>query len=236
MTRKIMIVFMATLLITACQKEVPVPISIQLGTVQTEIKGNCAKLVITDTSGMVFTRDSVADEKVDTVYDIHTTLVLQLDSTFQADKMEGNLQLELLNDAGETIISAAPVDDATPDSLIAFMKKDIGEKMEIAFAGKAGKSKFLMIPKISKVLLSGFSFHELDPESLADPTITALIDKFEQLAIELNKDVKEYGWIGGGPAEEIGNMEQQLKKLKPQMSPKQLERFIYVTNHYQTRF
>ena len=80
------------------------------------------------------------------------------------------------------------------DSLMAFLKKDVGEKIEIGFAGSSEKSKFLKLDNATKVTLTGFSFHQLDPEAMADPKITSLIDKFEKLAKEINKDIKEFGY------------------------------------------
>lgn len=226
-------------LFTACQeKEKPIPMSTELAGVQLEISGSQAGLVAADTTGLIIVRDSVANEATDTIYNVRTNLTLVLDSTFTADKMEEKLLLNVLGTDGSTLVSFAPTDSMIVDSLMAFLKKGVGEKIEIGFVGSTEKSNFLKIGDATKVMLTGFSFHQLDPEALADPKITNLIDRFEKLAKEIKKDIQEYGYLGVGNAraEEIGTMRNNLLRLQQKMSPKQQERFNNVINHYETYF
>lgn len=226
-------------LFTACQeKEKPIPMSMELAGVQLEISGSQAGLVAADTTGLIIVRDSVANEATDTIYNVRTNITLMLDSTFTADKMEEKLLLNVMGTDGSTLVSLAPTDSMIVDSLMAFLKKGVGEKIEIGFAGSTEKSKFLNIENATKVMLTGFSFHELDPEAMADPKITNLINRFEKLAKEIKKDIQEFGYLGVGNAraEEIGTMRNNLLRLQQEMSPKQQERFNYIINHYETFF
>lgn len=224
---------------TACQeKENPIPMSIELEGVQLDINGSQAGLVAADTLGLIIARDSVVNEATDTIYNVSTNVTLVLDGTFIADKMEEKLLLNVIGADGTPLVSLAPTDSMIVDSLVAFLKNSVGEKIEIRFAGKTEKSKFLKLDNVTKVALTGFSFHQLDPEAMADPKITSLIDKFEKLAKEINKDIKEFGYlgVGNGRATEIGAMRIKLSSSKSKMTPKQLERFKYILSHYETEF
>ena len=226
-------------LLTACQeKEMPIPMSMELAGVQLDISGSPAGLVTADTANLIIVRDFVANEATDTIYNVRTNVILVLDSTFTADKMEEELLLNVLGADGSPLVSLAPTDSMIADSLMAFLKKRVGEKIEIEFAGNTEKSNFLQIENATKVTLAGFSFHELDPEAMADPKITSLIDKFEKLAKEINKDIREFGYIGvgNGRASEIGAIRIKLFGSKSKMTPKQLERFNYIMSHYETEF
>lgn len=226
-------------LFTACQeKEMPIPMSMELAGTQLEISGSQAGLAKADTTGLVIVRDSVANEATDTIYNVRTSVILVLDSTFTADKMEDELLLNVIGADGSTLVSLVPTDSMIVDSLMSFLKKGVGVRIEIGFAGNTEKSKFLKTGNATKVTLTGFSFHELDPEAMADPKITSLIDKFEKFAKEINKDIKEFGYMGVGNARasEIGTIRIKLSGSKSKMTPKQLERFNYIMSHYETEF
>lgn len=216
----------------ACQeKESITPMQIEVGS-QVEVVGICANNVKPDTVSLVIVRDSVTDEKTDTIFNLKTSATLILDSTFVADKMEETMQLQI-ND-----VTFVPADSALANNLITFLKSEPGTKTVIEFVCKAEKSKYLQLQNATKASITGFSFHKLDPEALADPKITSLIDKFEKLAKEIGEDIREYGdfGIGAARAEEIGSMRNKLNGMKSKMSPKQLERFQYVMSNYQTSF
>lgn len=191
---------------------------------QVEIFGNKANIVRPDTMALVIVRDSVADEKTDTIYNLKTSLTFVLDSTFMADKMEEALQLHI-ND-----ITFVPTDSACANSLIAFLKSDVGTKTVVEFTGKTERSKFLQLSNAVKVSLIGFSFHELDPEAMADPKITKLIDSYEKWINILNNAKKEnYGmlpqmYVYEGLPEAYG-LYKKLAAHESVMSPKQKERF-----------
>ena len=228
-------------LLAACnekkQEQEAIPMQVETAA-QVEISGNRASLVKADTTALVIVRDSVADEEVDTIYDIHATLTLLLDSIFIADKMEETLVLELFAADGSSLAQLTPVDTLLADSLMSFLKQEAGTAIEITFVGKIDKDYFLKLQDAANVSLSGFSFHELDPESLADPKITSQINQFEKLAKEINNDIREFGYMGVGVAraEEIAIMRIKLNGIKSDMTPKQLERFQYILSNYETQF
>ena len=217
------LVTFVTLLIACQENERPVPMQVEING-QVEIFGNKANIVRPDTMALVIVRDSVADEKTDTIYHLKTSLTFVLDSTFMADKMEEALQLHI-ND-----ITFVPTDSACANSLIAFLKSDVGTKTVVEFTGKTERSKFLQLSNAVKVSLIGFSFHELDPEAMADPKITKLIDSYEKWINILNNAKKEnYGmlpqmYVYEGLPEAYG-LYKKLAAHESVMSPKQKERF-----------
>lgn len=215
-------------LFTACQeKEKPIPMSMELAGVQLEISGSQVGLVAADTTGLIIVRDSVANEATDTIYNVRTNVTLVLDSTFTADKMEEELLLNVLGADGSTLVSLAPTDSMIVDSLMAFLKKGVGEKIEIGFAGNTEKSKFLKLNNATKVTLVGFSFHEFDPEAMADPAITQLLNKWQKYVQQYRDEVDELAEAGGRgiPGMFIYNDEEkcykQLSGMVSRMSPKQ---------------
>lgn len=142
-------------LLTACQqKEAPAPMQVVVSS-HVDIVGNRANIVRLDTASLVIVRDTVANEKTDTIYNLRTSLTLILDSTFMADKMEDSMQLQING------IIFVPKDSVYADNLIAFLKSDVGSKTNVEFTGKAERSKFLKLTNALNVSLTGFSFHEL---------------------------------------------------------------------------
>ena len=222
-------VIAAIALLAACEKEAPVPMQMEMG-VQIDISGNRAAIVKADTARLVIMRDSVADEKTDTIYNLHTSLTLILDSTFLADKMEDSLLLSI----GD--ITLAPTDIVLADTLIAFIKRQPGAAVSINFAGQAVRSQFLLLGTASEATLSGFSFHELDPESLADPKITQLLDRWQNLVYQYRREVNELEEVGGRGIpgmfiyEEEAKCYKQLLALTEQMTPGQKARFDKLDN------
>ncbi|MCH5311796.1 MAG: hypothetical protein J1E57_07575 [Prevotella sp.] len=162
----ITILGIAVLIVAGCQKEkeITVPLSMQIDAGKVEIIGSTAEVVKADTAQLILFRDSVTNEETDTVYNIHTSLRLLLDKTFEADKMEDTLQLEFINDTGASLVTLASADSILADSLVAFLNKKPNESIEIEFAGQIEKSKFLQLSNVVKVVLRNFSFH-LDPEA-----------------------------------------------------------------------
>lgn len=222
----------ATALIVACnQKNETTPMEIGLGTNVVKIEGSRANYVKADTASLMIARDSVANEETDTVFDIHTSLTLILDSTFQADKMEEVLSLLIQDSKGSAVATLSPTADTLPDSLIAFLKKNPGESITINFAGKINRSSFFKLPSASSIILKGFSFHELDPESLADPKITKLLEKYQYWVEYIRKGKYEYGegilpqmYVHEGLPEAY-SLYKKLVVQKVNMTPKQNSRF-----------
>lgn len=216
--------------LTAChENELPIPMQVEVKK-QVEIVGNRADRVRADTSSLMIVRDSVLNEKTDTVYNLKTSITILLDSTFMSDKMEESLQLKI-ND-----LVFVPADSAFANTLINFLKSDSGTKVVVDFVGKAEKSRFLSLQNATNVSVTGFSFHELDPEALADPQITSLIKSFERLAKQMDNDMREYGSMGVGIANirELCEMRDRLRGVSDRMTPKQAERFRFVETHYQS--
>lgn len=233
--RKLLLLAMVTLLV-ACHEEKkaePIPMEMKT-TAQIEIIGNRASIVRADTTAIVIARDSVADEHTDTIYNIHTKLTLFLDSTFVADAMEDTLSLQLLAADGSCLAQLAPVDSLLADSLMAFLKQETGSSIVINFVGQTEKDNFLQLADAAKATLFGFSFHEFDPERLADPKITASLDQWEQLAnnvaqmlAECEEEMKTDKNIMPGNRLCLGILQckDELDLLQNKMSPKQLERY-----------
>lgn len=227
------VIFAIGSLFTACQeKEMPIPMSMELAGVQLEICGNQAGLVAANTTGLIIVRDSVANEATDTIYNVRTNLTLVLDSTFTADKMEEELLLNVIGSDGSTLVSLAPTDSMIDDSLMGFLKKDVGEKIEIGFAGSTEKNKFLMLENATRVTLTGFSFHLLDPEAMVDPQITQALDTYEKYGNNIAKEYDEFGWIGTAEASFLSDMTEDLDSRKESMSPKQLERYLKLRKRF----
>lgn len=205
------------ILLVACQKDAPILMKVEAG-VQVEISGDRASIVKADTTRLVIVRDSVADEKTDTVYKLYTSLTLILDSTFMADKMEDSLLLKI-ND-----VVFVPTDSTLADSLISFMKKQPGTAINIQLTGQALRSQFLGLAFANTSVLSGYSFHELDPESLADPEITAMLKDYLETERYLREVEEEGGWLGSSAAYMLGRHEANqsaLDMMKDKMTPKQ---------------
>lgn len=227
----------ATALIVACnQKNETTPMEIGLGTNVVKIEGSRANHVKADTASLMIARDSVANEETDTVFDIHTSLTLILDTTFQADKMEEVLSLLIQDSKGSALATLSPTADALPDSLIAFLNKNPGESITISFAGKINRSTFLRLSSAKNVILRGFSFQELDPESMADPKITQKLNSIEE-GIKwcneyLDECLKEKAWPGNRFCVETMEEIEDVVSMQKIMSPKQLERFNSLRKYF----
>lgn len=207
-----------------------IPMTVTVNASRIEMEGTCVGIVHADTAKILLIRDSVSDEKVNSIYNIYTKLTLFLDSTFMADAMEDTLSLQLLAADGRCLAQLAPVDSLLADSLIAFLKQETGKSIVIDFAGQTGKDIFLQLSDAAIATLSGFSFHELDPESLADPQITKLLDEYQKWVEYVRQGVADgFGIIPqsyvhyGLP--EAYDTYKKLKTKESLMTPKQKERF-----------
>lgn len=220
-------------LLTAChKKEMPIPMSMELAGVQLEISGSQAGLVTADTTSLFIVRDSVVNEATDTIYNVRTNVILVLDSIFTADKMEDELLLNVLGADGSTLVSLAPTDGMIVDSLMAFLKKDVGVEIEIGFAGNVERSKFMEIGNATRVTLTGFSFHKLDPEALADPKITNLLDEYEKWGNYVVNEFNKYGMAGTLETNFLSDATSDLDKRKSEMTPKQLDRYLKLRKRF----
>ena len=223
--RKIHLYLLATAtFLMACKgntEHVPTQVEIRS---QMDIVGNQATLVRPDSVSIVVIRDSVPNEETDTIYKLKTSITLILDSTFMADKMEDNLQLHICD------IIFEPIDGSYKDNLITFMKSGKGSTVDIDLVGKAERNKFLQLSNESSVLLKGFSFRKIDPEAMADPKITKMLDSYAKWLRIMKKDMDEnYGilpqtYVHQGLPEAY-ELYQKLESQESIMTPKQKERF-----------
>ena len=140
--------------------------------------------------------------------------------------MEEALQLQI----GD--VTFVPTDNAYADKLISFLKSESGATTTIEFTGKTKRSKFLQLPNEANVSLTGFSFHELDPEAMADPEITKLLNEYERAANIYYEEIREYGGTGKEQEEEMLYPYTMLKDMVRYMSPKQKERFDKLRKKY----
>ena len=206
--------------------------SMELAGLQLGISGSQTGLVTADTTSLIIVRDSVVNEATDTIYNVRTNVILVLDSTFTADKMEEELLLNVLGADGSTLVSLAPTDSMVVDSLMVFLKKGVGEKIEIGFAGNTEKSKFLKIGNATRVTLTGFSFHQFDPEAMADPKITNLLNEYEKWGNNVVEEFQEYGFAGTLETNFLSDVTEDLEKRKVEMTPKQLERYLKLRKRF----
>jgi hypothetical protein len=228
MKKSYVILMVVVMFLTGCKKnEVSVPMQVVVS--QLKIVGKQANLVKSDTASIVIVRDSVANENTDTIYNVKASISIILDSTFLADKMEEALQLQI-ND-----IIFVPADSAFANNLITFLQSDPGTKTVIEFVSKVEKNKYLQLQNATKASFTGFSFHKLDPEALADPKITKLLDSYAKWLKTMKQDMDDnYGTLPQmyayeGLPEAYG-LYKKLHVQETKMTPKQKERFTSLLN------
>lgn len=228
MKKSYVMMIVVVMFLTACQRnEVSIPLQVVVS--QVEIVGEQANIVKLDTASLVIVRDSVANEKTDTIYNVKTSITIILDSTFVADKIEKTLQLQI-ND-----ITFVPADSAFANNLISFLKSEPGTKTVIEFVGKAEKNKYLQFQNATKASFTDFSFHKLDPEALADPNITKMLNSYAKWLKTMKQDKDDnYGtlpqmYVHQGLPEAYG-LYKKLHVQETKMTPKQKERFASLLN------
>ena len=222
-------------LFAACTEDVPMSVNIDAG--QFELGGKTANVVHSVTDSIVFVRDSVADEKHDTLYNIRTSITLVLDSVYYTDQLEEKLELQICSDSGNLLSTLTPADSLIEDSLIVYLQKKQGQSFEIAFEGEIGRKALLKMKDGAKVSLNGFSF------VYADPKITKKLSLYEEYIKGMrkwSKDAQQYqrsvtngiNALGGGfiymlvirrAMDESYKLDAQLAKQKDKMTAKQLE-------------
>lgn len=155
---------------TGCKEDAPMSVTINAD--QLEIKGTTAHVIHADTTGIVITRDSLpVDEKNEDLYHVSTTVRLILDSLFITDCAEDSLKLQFTNAEGRKLATLVPSDSTIVDSLIVYLKKEVGKGINVAFEGEMNEDALLQLKKEPKIAFTGFSF------PFADPKVTAKLDK-----------------------------------------------------------
>lgn len=229
MKKSFLFVFATCFLMIACEKKVPMSVSMNAELL--EINGKTACVVHKDTANIVFLRDSVMDEKADS-FTLRTTLTLLLDSVFPTDQMDADLMLSLVSPEGMELATLYPVDSLLKDSLIQFLQKQPGEKMSIDFKGLVGRSQLIQMAEGVKACLKGFSF------LYADPTATKLLNEYRKaldgminLAREAKQNTSRDAFSAFVYAMAFPQLIDQIEKkidnkllgMKDKMSPLQLE-------------
>lgn len=219
--------------VVSCQQAEKAPMSISMAIRQCDVSGVQSSIVRIDTASYVLTRDSVADEEKDTVYSVSLPVTLHLGSEFITDKAEDTPQLELKDDKGRKIAELELADTAAISQIIEFMKGPDrysgADFIEIKFTGKLTKSQFLNTRNVKSLTLTHFHFHQIDPESLADPKIAELLKNFEECVTSAQEYVND--GMGQSMAmmqlgEYTEDIKAQLQLSKGKMTAKQLEKFV----------
>lgn len=177
-----MMVMAVSFFMMACEKSVPVSVSMPAD--QFEISGKTSAFVHADTADIVFLRDTLADAKADS-FALRTTLTLLLDSTFSSDKMEEALSLQLTSLEGDALTTLSPVDSLLEDSLIHFLQKEPGQPITIDFEGIVGRGQMIKMAAGVRACMEGFSF------AFADPEANYLLREYRKGLDELLKLAKE---------------------------------------------
>lgn len=217
-----------------CKEEAPMSVIINAG--QLEIKGTTAHVIHADTTGIVITRDSLpVDEKHEELYHVKTIIQLVLDSLFITDCLEDSLKLQFTNAEGKELATLVPSDSTIVDSLIVYLKKEVGKGINIVFEGEMNRDVLLQLKKEPKIAFTGFSF------PFADPKVTANVDKLGRAVgtlKEMYRDLKNSSQ-GGYNAfnnmfaamifvkglENINALDKEIAGLKSQMTPIQLAKY-----------
>lgn len=217
----------------SCQQAEKAPMSISMAIGQCDVSGAQSSIVRIDTATYVLTRDSVADEEKDTIYSVSLPVTLHLDGEFITDKAEDTPQLELKDDKGQKIAELELADTTAIAQIIEFMKGPDrysgADFIEVKFTGKLTKSQFLNARNVKSLTLAHFHFHQIDPESLADPKITEMLKDFEgciNSAQEYVNDDMGYSMAMMRLGEYTEDVKARLQLSKDKMTAKQLEKFV----------
>lgn len=231
------VVVLFAMMAIACTEEVPM--TFILGSNQLTVEGKSSGLVHPDTTSIFLGRDSVADEKHDTLYTIHTSIDLILDSLYTTDQMEGIPQLELRNGEGKTVATLNPVDSLLRDSLVVFLNKKPGSLKRIAFEGQIGRTALMQLRENPSIAFTGFTF------CFADPKITEQLNLYSKYLQAIRDVLKEaglykdsarnsinagfggliYAMIIGQALAKTEELDKQIRAKKDKMSPLQLARY-----------
>lgn len=232
---RILLYIMASCVFVGCKEEVPMSVIINAD--QLEIKGTTAHVIHADTAGIVITRDSLpVDEKHEDLYHVSTTVRLILDSLFLTDCIEDTLRLTFTNAEGKELATFVPSDSTIVDSLIVYLKKEVGKTIDIAFEGDMDREALLQLRLAPKISFTGFSF------PFADPKVTAKIDKlgeFISTLKEMYRDLKKSSKGGYSNAfnnmfeafffmkglENTNKLDKEVAGLKSRMTPVQLAKY-----------
>lgn len=219
--------------VVSCQQAEKAPMSINMTIGQCDVSGSQSSIVRIDTATYVLTRDSVVDEERDTIYTVSLPVTLHLDSEFITDKAEDTPQLELKDSKGTKIAELELADTAAIAQIIEFMKGPDrlsgADFIEVKFTGKLTKSQFLKARNVTNLTLAHFHFHQIDPESLADPKITELLKNYEECVNSAQQYVNDgmgYSMAMMQLGEYTEDIKAQLQLSKGKMTAKQLEKFV----------
>lgn len=228
------IICLLTAFFSACTEEVPMTVTIDAA--QLSIEGRSASLVHVDTSSIVLMRDSVANERRDTIYTLHTSITLVLDSSFTTDQMDTIPELQLRTINGQLLTTLVPANSFVQDSLISFLIQIPGQRTTIDFQGEITRSAMLRLSKEGgSPVFTGFSFF------YADPKISNKIVEYQELVTYLTTAFEEgrrnpdsfksmEGFVRLMVLEQVLNnaeaMDHNLKRKRESMSPLQYARYM----------
>jgi len=225
---------MVSCVFTGCKEKTPMSVSINAD--QLEICGKTVRVVHADTTSILVVRDSMPISEKDEVYRVSTSVRLILDSLFLTDCIEDTLRLTFTNAEGKELATFVPSDSTIVDSLIVYLKKEVGKTIDIAFEGDMDREALLQLRLAPKISFTGFSF------PFADPKVTAKIDKlgeFIKTLKEMYRDLKKSSKGGYSNAfnnmfealffmkglENTNKLDKEVAGLKSRMTPVQLAKY-----------
>lgn len=178
MKKYLLVVMAIAAMMVACQEGEKTPMFFKLLAIPFSVEGTHADLVKGANAEWFFFRDSVANEETDTIYNVTVDAKLQVEKTFDAEKMDTLPQLKIFSQSGEELVVMDVQDPAAiSDFLSSYLKEKAGSIRDIRFVGKMNKSKFLQLSNVKQGVLTHFSIY--DPEANADPKITKMIDEYQ---------------------------------------------------------
>lgn len=224
---------MVSCVFTGCKEETPMSVSINAD--RLEISGKTVHVVHADTTSILIVRDSLPISEKEEVYRVNTSVRLILDSLFLTDCIEDTLRLTFTNAEGKELAKLVPSDSTIVDSMIVYLKKEVGKGINILFEGEMNRDVLLQLKKEPKIAFTGFSF------PFADPKVTAKVDKLRRAVStlkEMYRDLKNSSQ-GGYNAfnnmfaamifvkglENINALDKEVAGLKSQMTPVQLAKY-----------
>lgn len=229
-TTKYILMTIAVVLMAACNKEIPMEVSIDA--TQLGIEGETANMVHADTTAIILVRDSIADENSG-LYEVRTNVTLILDSIYFTDQMLDTLELKLQSADGELLGKLQPVDSLLADSLMLFLRKATGNAKTINFKGQMDDKSILKLQDGGKLSFTGFSF------LFADPQISKKLDEYRKHLngfLQLGKEAQQgasrdpfsgffYAMALGQVLQKAEAIDKQLQKNQDRMTPLQRKRY-----------
>lgn len=211
--KKILFSAFVLLSFAACKKEVPMIVKLPISSVT--IEGRQSERVSPMGTVLTVSRDSVVNEDTDTIYNIKGTLWLKLDSAMIADKIEESLNFCFLSSKGKVSIESN--ESQMADSLMAFLRGEKGDSIEVVITAQMSRSLFMLIANAETAKLEGFSFHQDADEALINHLMKE-VGNYGQKAEVFRRSNGEYNIGAIDPLLKMEKADKRLRALKSKMT------------------